>query len=84
VLEGVILFGNYYIKGFLFLLCDDAVIVLTVLIISENPESIGVIPKGLDKSSLTCFSSLRAHQLHPKFCPFVGYAAFEEVWPSNV
>jgi hypothetical protein len=47
VLEGVILLSNSYIKGLLFVLCDGTFIVLMVLVISENPESKGVIPKGL-------------------------------------
>jgi hypothetical protein len=58
VLEGVVLLGNSYIKDLVFVLCDSAVIVLIVLVISEDPESIGVVSKCLDKSLFACFSCL--------------------------
>jgi hypothetical protein len=67
---------NSYVKGLLFVFFDGAIIILMILVVSEYPEPIGVIPEGLDKSSYACFSGLDNHCLSPKFCQFVGYSAF--------
>jgi hypothetical protein len=84
VLEGVVLLGDLYGKGLLFVLCNVAIIIFVVFVVSESPESVGMIPKFLDKGTFTRFSRLCAHRLSPKFCPFIIYAALEKIRPSYV
>jgi hypothetical protein len=83
-LEGVLLLSNPYVTGALFALCDGATIFIMILIVSEGPDPICVIPEGLDEGSLACSSCLNAHRLSPKFCPFIGYSAFLKKWLSDV
>jgi hypothetical protein len=83
VLKGVVLLVDLYVKGLLFVLYNIEIIVFVVFILSESPEYVGIIPKGLDRGTFACFGRLCAHILSPHFGPFVGYTALEKILPSN-
>jgi hypothetical protein len=76
------LLSDVVVKSLMCLLCEGTVIILMVLIISENPKAVCVVPQCLDERKFVGLHSLRSHIFSPKIGPFVGEAAFEEVGPA--